>query len=170
MTVAIDTSCLLHLVNPKTDAPLDGSGRPVARCPERINLLVKSFGSSGERIIVPTPVVSELIGRAGKDGPRYLQILDGQRAFRLADFDKLAAVEAATLLADSRANLQAEGLARAAVKFDTMIVAIARVHRARLIYSDDRGIKALGRLIGLEVLGMADLPLPDPDLLDALIE
>lgn len=168
MTVAIDTSCLLHLVNPHTPAPKGESGREVDRCQDRINLLLKTIGSTSERILVPTPVLSELIGRAAKDGPRYLQILDGQKAFRIANFDQLAAVEAATLLAENRAALQEEGLSRVAIKFDTMIVAIARVHRARVIYSDDNGIRRLGKRIGLDVIGIGEMPLPDADLLDAL--
>lgn len=48
----------------------------------------------------------------------------------------------------------------AKLKFDQQIVAIARVHQATIIYSDDRDIRAIATRLGLEVIGIADLELP----------
>jgi hypothetical protein len=44
------------------------------------------------------------------------------------------------------------------VKFDRQIVAIAKAHEVKTIYSDDPHIKKHGEDCGLEVLQLADLP------------
>ena len=48
----------------------------------------------------------------------------------------------------------------AEVKYDRQIVAIAKVHGATTIYSDDGGIKTLGARAKINVVSVADLPLP----------
>jgi predicted nucleic acid-binding protein len=103
LTAVIDTSVLLYLLNEQTLPPLDElTGQPVTRCRERVNKLVEDLSAGGERLIVPTPVVSEVLGRAGSAGPAYLEILDKQKVFRIEPFGVLAAVEAATIIAEAR--------------------------------------------------------------------
>ena len=48
----------------------------------------------------------------------------------------------------------------AKVKYDRQIIAIARVAQASAIYSDDKGIQALAKAADIQVIGLADLPLP----------
>jgi hypothetical protein len=46
------------------------------------------------------------------------------------------------------------------VKFDRQIVAIARTEGAQVIYSDDADLRRFARAAGIDVVGIADLPLP----------
>jgi hypothetical protein len=48
----------------------------------------------------------------------------------------------------------------AKVKYDRQIVAIAKVHGATTIYSDDGDIATLGKRAKIEVVSLAELPLP----------
>lgn len=49
------------------------------------------------------------------------------------------------------------------MKFDHQIVAIARVENATVIYSDDNHLGRFARRHGIEVFGIASLPLPPED-------
>lgn len=46
------------------------------------------------------------------------------------------------------------------MKYDRQIVAIAKVHGATTIYSDDGDISALAKRAKINVISLADLPLP----------
>ena len=48
----------------------------------------------------------------------------------------------------------------AKIKFDHQIVAIAKVNGATAIYSDDQDLRTFAQQAGLQVVGLADLPLP----------
>ena len=66
MTTAIDTSLLLYILNEKTSAPIDPvTGKPVERCAERVNKLIADLAKKKEKLIVPTPVLAEVLVRAG---------------------------------------------------------------------------------------------------------
>jgi len=51
----------------------------------------------------------------------------------------------------------------AKVKFDHQIIAIARTEGTEVIYSDDEDIRRFARAQGIEVIGIAALPLPPED-------
>jgi len=133
--------------------------------------LVATLTRQKEKIIVPTPALSELLVRAGEAGPEYLQILNGTAAFKATDFDQRAAVGVA---AATREALEAgdkrggSDSTWAKVKFDRQIVAIARVEGASVIYSDDEDIAKFSRDLGLTVIPVRDLPLPPEDAQRAL--
>lgn len=174
MTAAIDTSLLLYILNEETSAPIDPStGKPVERCAERVNLLIAELAKKREKLIVPTPVLAEVLVRAGSAAPAYLRILETNRAIRLVDFNALAAVEASVMIAEvfGSADKPVGGDARVKMKFDIMIAAIAKVNGATTVYSDDPGIAKLGKRHGFDVIGIAQLPPPPettPDLFTAL--
>jgi hypothetical protein len=46
------------------------------------------------------------------------------------------------------------------IKFDRQIVAIAKVHNATTIYSDDDDMRAIATRAKMKVIGLAELPLP----------
>jgi hypothetical protein len=49
------------------------------------------------------------------------------------------------------------------IKFDRQIVAIAKVCRATVIYSDDEDVGKIAARARIKVIGLADLPLPPED-------
>jgi hypothetical protein len=46
------------------------------------------------------------------------------------------------------------------MKYDRQIVAVAKVCGATTIYSDDKDVRTLAKTVKIEVIGLADLPLP----------
>lgn len=174
MTAVLDTNVLLYLLNANTAPPIDPTtGQLLDRCAERVEMLIDSLKASKEVIVLPTPVLAEVLVRAQAAGPAYLDALEKTKHIRIVDFNKRAALEAAQMTA---ALLQAGvfpkgGDARAKLKFDTMIAAIAKISNANRIYSDDTGMAALGRRFNFEVIGMAALPAPpqpEPNLFSGL--
>jgi predicted nucleic acid-binding protein len=157
LIAAIDASVLLLMFDPESGVPLDADGEPVDRCKERVDHLVDRLSRSGGRLLVPTPALSELLVGAGAAGPEWMSRLNNKRAIRIVPFDALAAVECAALARD-RASRNSTS-PRAKAKFDEQIVAIAKLHGAVEIYSDDSDIRKLASP-DIAVIGIAELPLP----------
>jgi hypothetical protein len=161
--VVFDASFLLFLFDPNTPAS-------VPQAKERIDHLIETLSTAGEKIIVPTPALSECMVHAGPAGPAYLAILAKHAAFRVASFDERAAIEAAVRTFDARLRGQNRGgnpgIAKAKIKFDRQIVAIAAVEGAGAVYSDDEDLCRYAREAGMEAFRLADVPLPpvDPQL------
>lgn len=161
MIVAFDTSVLVYFFDEQANAPTDAAtGAPVSDCRDRLDFLIASLQREKAKIVIPTPVLGELLVKARQAAPEWLAILNKSRHFRIAGFDERAAVEFAATQAERIASGQKnEGASRAKAKFDDQIVAIAAVEGASVIYSDDPHIKKLAGS-RFEVIGVADLPLP----------
>jgi len=168
--VVFDTSVLLLALEPSASAPLDPvTNAPLERASERIEYLIDQLAESKQTIIIPTPVLSEIMVYAGAAGPKWLQYFNGTAVFRIAPFEQRAALEAALAIRDSleRGGLKIDAsdasISRGKVKFDRQIVAIAKVEGAEAIYSDDEHIFTIGKAAGLRVHRTADLDLPPED-------
>ena len=166
--VVMDATVLLYVFNDKASPPTDPqTGKPIECCAERVNFLLKTLEASKTKVVIPTPALSEVLVHASAAGPAYLAQLERLRFIKIANFDKLAAVEAAEiqrgLIASSGSIKLTANSPRAKAKFDTQIVAIAKVEQATTIYSDDEGIQKLGKRLGMMVIGIARLPLPPED-------
>lgn len=71
--VVFDATTLLFVLDPEAKVPTDPkTGEAVTSVNERIVLLVNELERRKEKIIVPTPALSELLVRAGTAGPEYL--------------------------------------------------------------------------------------------------
>ncbi len=165
--VVFDATYLMHLFRPDIGPPIDSkTGLAVEKGPERLALLVATLEKERTKIVVPTPALSELLVRAGVEkSQRIVEEISKSSVLRIESFDALAAIEVATMTRDAiaRGNKK-DGIAAtwAKIKYDRQIVAIAKVHQATAIYSDDEGIKAHAKKVGITVLRIADLPAP-PD-------
>lgn len=170
--VVFDATTLLYLLDPEAKAPKDPeTGEPVARVKDRITFLVSELEKRKEKIIVPTPALSELLVRAGEAGPGYLDILSRQATFKIVDFDQRAAVEVAAATREALAagdKRSGSDSPWAKVKFDRQIIAIARVEGASAIYSDDGDIVRFAKNFGIAVIRVSDLPLPPEDAQQSL--
>ena len=160
-----DSNILLHLLDPQLEAPIDTqTGSPVAEAPSRVEALVESLQARQEVIIVPAPVLSEVLVHANDAAPFYLEILSNTSRFRIVPFEERAAIELAemTRQAHDKGDLRAgTDATRAQFKFDRQILAIARVERENLIYTDDRKLRTFARAAGFQVKRLQDLPLPN---------
>ena len=161
--VVFDATILIALLYPNATVPRHpDTNDPVDEFLERIEFLVENLEKSGEKIVIPTPALSEILVRAGSAGPNYLSRVRSTSVFRPAPFDDLCAVEVAAISKGAIASGDKRGGQSgtwAKVKYDRQIIAIAKVKNAKVIYSDDREIYKLGKKLGLEVVRIADLPL-----------
>ncbi len=142
--VVFDTTFLLHLIDPHVPAPLDPStGRQVTNAYQRVKFLVGELNDRHDKIIIPTPVIAELLLVAEKAGSEYLDSFTRAAFFRVEPFDVRAAVELAIMTAaalkdkDKKAGSAATA---AKVKFDRQIIAIAKVNGATHLYTDDKDL------------------------------
>lgn len=136
---------------------------PVENFRIKLDYLLDSLDQAGEKIIVPTPALSEILVLAGQAGPNYLAQLEKGRPFRIVDFDKRAAIQHAAMTASAiHSGDKKEGSSEswAKVKFDRQIVAIAKVEGCSTIYSDDKGVRNFAQRNGMSVIQMAELPMP----------
>jgi hypothetical protein len=168
MPVVFDTTFLALLYGPFAKPPLDPKTKqPVSRAEDRIAFLVDGLSRAQTRIIIPTPALCELLCYAGDEAPNQVDIFTGSSRFILAPFDVRAAVEASQVLrsvirSGNKRGKSAPSTPWQKVKFDRQIVAIAKTLSASHIYSDDEDIARYGVDSGLEVVTLADLPVPPP--------
>lgn len=154
--VVFDATFLMLFLDPKVK---NGVGNN-----PRVDHLVETLTKSRERIIVPTPALSELLVGAGDAAPQYLDILNRSAHFRIEPFGTKAAVEAAAAIRDAKGKGDKRGkgveASWAKVKFDRQIVAIAKVNGASIIYSDDDDVAKLAQPTGIQVIALSALPEP----------
>lgn len=162
MTVLFDTSTLLLALDPGARPPLDPTtGQPIDHAKQRVEYLIRALSKARAKVLIPAPVLAEVLVHAGSAANGYVQMLQ-QSPFRVAPFDTRAAIEWATGMARAGGAPKRKAAPWAKVKFDHQIVAIAQVEEVETIYSDDGDISALAKRVGLNVVRSFELPL-DPD-------
>lgn len=167
--IVFDTTTIILTIDPKAKPPTDpNTGRPVEKCKERIEHLIETLNKSKTRILIPTPVLSEFLVKAGNEKSQFLAEFTGSRNFAVGDFDSVAAIELAHLEDnDLKSNRKLDALtSKAKVKFDRQIVAIAKVKVADTIYTDDVDLAKLAKNNGITPVMTWEIPLPpvDPQL------
>lgn len=165
MIVAVDTSALALMINPAADPPQDPqTGQLVDRARERIQHFIATLTTS-DTLIVPTPVLAELLVRAEDGGPGLLAAMAGLARLKVRPFGERAAVETAFMTREALASGDKKSGSLEPyqkVKFDRQIIAIARVEGAARIYADDRPLASFARRLNMDVFSTWDLPLPPP--------
>ena len=168
--VAIDNTFLALMLNPMARAPQDPSTkRPVDRVGDRSEKLLEDLDSDSERIILPTPVLSEFLIFVGPDGQAYLERLSGMKNILIKHFDAVAAIELAALEIEDRQKIGKRGGSAspwAKLRFDRQIVAISKTSGATRIYSDDEDVMKFAARIGIQVVPTWELPLPAAKQID----
>ena len=166
MSVVFDTNMTLLLVDPNVPVPPDSdTGMPVVEPALRINHLFATLQKAREKIIIPTPVLAELVTLAGNAGPGYVNHFHRYAGvFQIEAFDERAAIEHALMTAAARrspAGIRAGSVeSMAKIKFDRQIVAIAKVAGATMIYSTDRNLRAFAAANNIPATKLSELPLP----------
>lgn len=156
--IAFDTTFLTLTFVP-------GAKHDIPNAKERIEFLISDLHGSGERIIVPTPALSEILVKSGTARNDIIQMLTKSPKFLVAPFDIRSALEL-SLMTDAaltRGNKK-DGATGTWVKvtLDRQIVAISKTFEARAIYSEDHNVQAIARREGLTVLCVTDIKIPEP--------
>ncbi|MGZ9187644.1 MAG: hypothetical protein ACXW6R_23500 [Candidatus Binatia bacterium] len=163
--VVIDATILMLLFRPEVPARIiDSKGKVIEHINERVSYLVKTLESSKSRIIIPTPVLSELLVRASaKETQQILDEINRVAVFCVEPFEIRAAIELAVMTRSALATGDKKSGSDAPwqkVKFDRQIIAIARVAQASAIYTDDENLASTAKMLNIPALGLSDLPLP----------
>ena len=168
--VVFDSAVLLLVLDAGAKAPLDtATGLPVERAAERIEYLIQKLSADREKIIIPTPVLSEVLVHAGRASEQYLELLNRQSVFRIAPFDQKAAIEAAIAMKDAiargghRVDAANPDATKTKIKFARQIVAVAKAEGVHTIYSDDDDVCKYARQSDLKAYRTAELELPPED-------
>jgi hypothetical protein len=112
--VVIDNTTLALLFHPGARPPKDPkTGQALVKARERIEQLITDLDAEDERMIIPTPVLSEFLILADREGPLYLEKIHGAKTLLVRPFDERAAIELAAMELTARGK----GGKRAATDF-----------------------------------------------------
>lgn len=162
-----DSTLLILMLDEKQDHIINTeSGEKVDQVQKRIDYLLRTLGKNREKLIIPTPVLSEFLSGAEEAADTYLKILSGKSVVQTVPFDDRAAIE----LGEMNRDALADGDKKAGldspwqkVKFDRQIVAIAVTVGEKTIYTDDRNLTAVAVAAGMTAISIKELPLPPED-------
>jgi len=163
MSIVFDTTTLSLVLIPGATASNRTTKRQIKHAKERVDLLIETIAANEDTIIIPAPVLSEVIVKIPDKADELLKKIKSSPWFRVEGFDAAAAVELglrtakAMAAGDKREGLQADWTK---VKFDRQIIAIAIVTAASVVISDDADIAAIGERWGVEVKSIEGLPIP----------
>ncbi len=163
--VVIDTTILMLIFRRGVPQRLtDAHGNVIDHAQGRIDYLVKTLECLKSTIVIPTPVLSELlVGVGPQETQSILDEIRKARVFRVEPFETRAAIEVALMTRNAKAGGDKKGGSSAPwakVKFDRQIIAIAKVVQASAIYTDDDDIVSIAKLVNIPTIGLADLELP----------
>jgi hypothetical protein len=164
--VAIDSTFLGLMLYPGARACEDpATNKPTTHIAERIQKLLEDLDTAQERIVVPTPALCEFLVLAGADGSIYLGDMHQKRTLLVKPFDEMAAIELASMEIEARRRGGKRKPVRddvpwQKVKFDRQIVAIAKIHKAHTVYSDDAHVRTIAEDIGIRVVSCWELSIP----------
>lgn len=163
MTVLFDTSTLLLALDPDARPPIDpATKQPLEHAKQRVTYLIKVLSKARTKVIIPAPVLCEVLAGAGAAANDYIKNLT-QSPFRVAPFDTRAAIECANAIAPNGMRKKSPASPRGKIKFDHQIVAIAIVEQVAVIYSDDGDIFNLAKRVALRVVRSFELELDPGD-------
>lgn len=162
--VVFDTNFLVLLmqedpppvVHPETKAE-------VANVRERIEYLIERLHKTRTKIIIPTPVLAELLIRFADRTEEIVDVLRQTYRFEFAAFDTAAAIETGMVLFKHRRAGDKKGGSSESwtkVRFDRQIVSIAKSRNAVAVYSTDEQVRKYTEDLGMKAISVWDLDEP----------
>jgi hypothetical protein len=157
--IAFDTTFLTLMLVP-------GARHEISDAKERIEFLISDIHGSREKVIIPTPALSEVLIKSGQARDQIINLLTKSDKFLVAPFDTLCALELSLMVDAAFARKDKRDGAPGTwvkVKFDRQIVSIAKVFGARAIYSEDGDLRAIAVRNDLPCYGVSDIKIPEAD-------
>lgn len=130
----------------------------------RMDGLVAELARKREPIGIPAQVWAEFLHAASPEEFEQSQSLLKTSAFRFLPYDMRAAIENAEISKAGQAarkSLKGKIRERQAVKVDWQIIAIAKVHNARILLTNDDAMLKEAERAGTTCQSISDLPIPD---------
>ncbi len=154
--IAFDAHFIMLALRPAIPASVD-------HAKHRVLGLLESLQKSGERILVPTPALTEFLVHAESAAPAYMDELQKSSRFKIAPYGIRASVEVASIIATAIKEGNKRSGSKdtwAKVKFDRQIAAIAKVEGCHTIYTDDDNLKSFAEALGMKAITLQDVPVP----------
>lgn len=129
---------------------------------ERISGLVQDLVNSKTAIGVPAPAWAEFLCGTDVATSGIINAMKRRSAIRVLAFDEVSAFEAALIHRGAIAVGKKRGASKASwqqVKVDRQILAIARQHSVKTIYTDDDNMIAEAARLGIETVRPGEIPL-----------
>lgn len=164
--IGFDAHFVMLALRPAVPASVD-------HAKDRVLHLLEQLQSAKERIVIPTPALTEFLVHAEAAAPGYLDELQHSSRFKIAPFGIRAAVEVAAEIEAAVVKKDKRDGTRdtwAKVNFDRQIAGICKVEGCHTIYTDDSGLKKFSEKLGLKVVGLDDLDLPPKAVPPPLIQ
>lgn len=162
MKVIIDTSVLSILFNQNAKPPIDKeTKKPLEHFKERVNNLIQTLSKEKAQVIIPSPVLTEILIPATVGQRETIETLS-KSPFKITGFDHRASIECSIMLrrffSESKNRKEmTSNFNKQKVKFDYQIFSIGLVEQVEAIYSDDKDIRKLGKKFNIPVIGSNDL-------------
>lgn len=166
MRLLVDNNILIQILAPNATGLRDpDSDEELDYIAERAIEFVAQVESKGAVIVIPAPVLSEfLIGIEKEKFQEFLDILNGNACFELADFDTAAAIECAQLPDRKELAQISPREVASKLKYDRQIVSIALAANVGEIWSHDKSLRKLAVFKGLTVKSLVDIKVPPTQL------
>jgi predicted nucleic acid-binding protein len=170
LTILLDATALLLLINEKTSGPSHPeTHKPITDAHERIEYAVNQARERGEQIIIAAPVLAELLVRAENAASPYVDLFNKSAHFRPVPFDQKAAITHAEYTRKAIETGEERTESKCKVKFDRQIVAIAKAEGAGTIYTDDDGLARHAIAQGLIAIRTHEIVMDkQPELFDGI--
>lgn len=130
----------------------------------RIAQLLEDVSKDGGKILIPTPCLAEFLVGAAEATTEWLNGLERKRGVVVAPFDRRSAFECALLDRAAIGSGDKKGGRTDAwqrIKIDRQVIAIARANNSGRIVTDDEGLRSTALSVGMSVLRIRELALPE---------
>lgn len=158
--IVVDANFLILLLDP------EGAMGQIERGKDRILHFIEALVRDRAEIIVPAPVIAELVAGRVERIEEIVTILTRTRGFSVQPFDTVTAIQTGELIREVQDTIPPDQRLpgwKVAMKYDAMIAATARVRRAKAVCTADVGMARYLRGSGIDVILIGDLPLPPED-------
>lgn len=136
----------------------------------RFDLLVDQLTDTTKEIIIPSPVLAEVLAAPHANESKILSLISSQSQMKISDFDQRQSIEFGHMFRSIKRGPEN----RNSFKFDLLILACARVESASAIYTADENLQKKARNLGIQAISFQDLDRPfatnliEPDLFDQI--
>jgi hypothetical protein len=169
-----DAGFLHILFDDRARLPRDAHGKiKVSRAQDRIDFLVQTISERGDKIILPSPALTEFMLLASDRYRDYLAIIRRRSVFEIAGYDDPESVELVEhwiRFGDGKKLKPGSPGTWAKLKYDRQIAAIAVTRRVECIYSTDSDLETYADQLGMKFRNLEHLPLPPSEQQELLLE
>lgn len=133
---------------------------------ERFDLLLEQLTESTKQIVIPSPVLAEVLAAQNANENKILSIISNQSQIKISEFDQRQSIEFGHMFRSAQRGAEN----RNSFKFDLLILACARAEGASIIYTADKNLKKKAIRLGIQAISFNDLERPvikpptEPDL------